>query len=267
MSDSTANLESSVSIPAILGYLNFSEGKPDSRFQKQLNEAYALFAQGADAMRSEREGEAPAGPGFHPACGSAGASHSRSESRQQPWQAFHETLTGKLEQLKKEGGGFQDARQAEAALALIFDHLMPTYRRHHQDLLAHLSDAELFQPFFVARIAEAVLTQGPPWQETERIVAGALNQLNDYVGYRPIAILETRPKGEPYDHERVRPIPLYIRGAGVAWGRYQALVSKALEILSATDGELLQEAYFNPELLDELALDPRAYDHGHPVNR
>src|SRR5713101_304078 len=122
MSDSTTNLESSVSIPAILGYLNFSEGKPDSRFQKQLNEAYALLAQGSDAMRSEREGEAPAEPGFHPAYGSAGASPSHraspsySESAQHPWQALHNTLTHKLAALKKEDGGFRDARQAEAVL-------------------------------------------------------------------------------------------------------------------------------------------------------
>ena len=42
----------------------------------------------------------------------------------------------------------------------------------------------------------------PPWEEAERIVAGALTQLNDRVGHRPIAILETRPRGEPDDHER-----------------------------------------------------------------
>jgi hypothetical protein len=130
-----------------------------------------------------------------------------------------------------------------------------------------LSDRELFQPFFLVRVFEAVLLQGPPWNEERRIVTDALRQLNDYVGHRPVAILETRPKGEPYDHERVRPIPLYIRGAGVAWGRYRDLISKALEILFATDSGLLAEAYFDPELLDELAVDPRAYDHGHPVNR
>src|SRR5205807_1551369 len=61
--------------------------------------------------------------------------------------------------------------------------------------------------------------------------------------------------------------PLYIREAGVAWGRYHALVGKALEILATTDASLLAEAYFDSDLLDELAFDPRAYDHGHPVNR
>ena len=43
MTDSTANLESSATLPAILGYLNFSEGKPDARFQKQLSDAYQFL--------------------------------------------------------------------------------------------------------------------------------------------------------------------------------------------------------------------------------
>jgi hypothetical protein len=49
-----ANLEGVASLSAILGYLNFSEGRPDCRFQKQLNDAYALLAQEADAPRSKK---------------------------------------------------------------------------------------------------------------------------------------------------------------------------------------------------------------------
>src|SRR3984893_1373581 len=30
---------------------------------------------------------------------------------------------------------------------------------------------------------------------------------------------------------------------------------------------LLNKAYYDPELLDEFAIDPRAYDHAHPLNR
>src|SRR5262249_8520009 len=181
---------------------------------------------------------------------------------------LHEILRDKLETLRTSGvSAFRDTRQAEAVLTLVFTKLLPAYRSHHADLLFHLGDRELFQPFFLARIFEAVLAQGAPWDEEERIVAGALRQLNDYVGHRPIAILETRPKAEPYDHERVRPIPLFIRGAGVAWGRYQDVVTKALDILAATDPAILAEAHFDPQLLDELAGDPRAYDHAHPANR
>src|SRR5206468_11850168 len=122
-----------------------------------------------------------------------------------------------------------------------------------------------------AVLAQGGLAQGAnapsSEEETERLVAGALNQLNDYVGYRPIAILETRPKGEPYAHERVRPIPLYIRGAGVAWTCYQPLIERTIQILQAVDPAILADASFDMDLLDELALDPRAYDQSHPAGR
>jgi len=72
---------------------------------------------------------------------------------------------------------------------------------------------------------------------------------------------------EPYDHERVGPIPLYFRGVGVACGRYENLIVRALEILQGSDPALLRDACFDPALLEELALDPRAYDHSHPANK
>jgi hypothetical protein len=229
------DLEKLVPLQGLLGYLNFAGGKTDARFQKQVSDAYGFLA----------ERGAP-----------------------EPWKALHELLRSKLDALKASGSGaFRDVRQAKAVLELTFTKVLPAYRQHHADLLFHMSDRELLQPFFLVRVFEAVLFQGTPWSDERRIVADALRQLNDYVGHRPVAILETRPKGEPYDHERVRPTPLFIRGAGVAWGRYRDLVSKALEILAAADPALLAEAYFDPELLDELAVDPRAYDHGHPVNR
>jgi hypothetical protein len=228
-------LDSVVSLQAMLGYLNFAGGKPDARFQKQLNEAYAFLAEHGAA---------------------------------QPHVALEEGLRARLSELRASGSSaFRDSAQAEAVLTLVFELVLPAYREHHADLLFHLNDRELFQPFFLARVFEAVLNQGPPWDEERRIVVGALTRLDDFVGHRPIAVLETRPKGEPYPHERVRPIPLYIREAGVAYGRYQGLVSKALEILAQTDPSLLGEACLDPELLDELAVDPRAYDHASPVNR
>src|SRR5262249_50423354 len=164
------------------------------------------------------------------------------QSVAEPWRALHEALAAKLHELHvANSAAFQDVRQAEAVLSLTFDNLLPGYRRHHTDLLFHLSDEELFQPFFLARVFEAVLSQGSPWDEGDRIVSGALKQLSDFVGHRPIAILETRPKGEPYEHERVRPIPLYLRGAGVGFGRYAELIGKGLELLAATDPGILAE--------------------------
>lgn len=222
-------------LQALLGYLNLAEGKPDPRFQQQLNDLYAQLAAAGD---------------------------------ERPWGGVHQSLVRHLHELHHSGAAaFRDIDQAKAVLRITFDEVLPAYRRHHADLLGHLSDAELWQPFFLARVFEAVLRQRGPWDERERVVAGALQALNDFVGHRPIATLESRPEGEPYGRERVRPIPLYLRGAGVASGRYRELIAKGLEILESTDPALLRETYFDPKLLDELALDPRAYDFDHPAEK
>src|SRR5262249_17981292 len=159
----------------LLGYLNFSDGRPDPRWQRGLNDAFAFFAKRGDA---------------------------------EPWLALCRWLSVRLADLQTGGtAAFRDVTQARGVLA-VFPAVLKAYRAHHGDLLFHQSDRDLFQPFFLVRVFEAVLVQGAPWNEEERIVRGALRQLNDFVGHRPIAILETRPRGEPYDHERVRPIPL-----------------------------------------------------------
>lgn len=235
MAQQYPELDQLVSWQALLGYLNFSEGKPDGRFQKQFNDLYVFLVEHGEP---------------------------------DPWLASARILRQHLDTLRSAGSGpFRDTTQVDAVLALSVEKVLPAYQAHHADLLFHRSAAELFQPFFVVRVIEAVLGQGAPWNEEDRIVRGTLDQLNDFVGHRPIAILETRPRAEPYDHERVRPIPLYLRGAGVAGGRYQELIDRALEIIQQTDPALLRDASFDFELLDELALDPRAYDHGHPNNR
>ncbi|HEV8058788.1 MAG TPA: hypothetical protein VGP68_02890 [Gemmataceae bacterium] len=234
MDELLAKLERRTPLAGLLGYVNFAAGKPDARFRHNLSDAYAVI---------EQHGEA------------------------RPYETLERVLRSRLQTLNKTEAAFRDSTQAEAVLELVFQHLLPAYRQHHQDLLFHQTDENLFTPYFLAVAMEAVLAQGGPWNDKRRIVAGALGQLNDFVGHRPIAILETRPRGEPYEQERVRPVPLWLRGAGAAWGRYRELVGRALEILSETEPAVLNEAGFDLEALEELAFDPRAYDHGHPANR
>lgn len=224
----------------ILGYLNFSSGTPDARFQRNLNAVFAL-------IESEHTADKPGSPA---------------------WRVLGEALHGRLQALKGAAQpAFQQVDQAEAALRLVFEGLLPAYREHHRDLLYHQSEDALLRPFFIARACEAVLAQGAPWDEPERIVPAALDQLNDFLGHRPVAVLRTPQRIEPYAHEWVRPIPLYLAGAGVAVGRYRAVIEQALAILAKADADVLESAYFDLSLLDELALDPRAYDFDHPVNK
>jgi hypothetical protein len=234
-----AGVDAAVSASKLLGYLNFSDGRPEPRWQKLLNEAYAFL-------------------------------DTQGESR--PHRALYEWLVGQLAVLQaNQVAGFKKVDQVSKVLDIAFNQVLPAYQQYHADLLFHLNERDLFQPFFLVRVCEAVLAETVEHangsSDRSQIVTAVLSRLNDFVGYRPVAILETRPRGEPYDHERVRPIPLFIRNAGVAHGPYQAVVTAALDLLAKTDPANLAEAYFDPHLLDELAEDPRAYDHTHPVNR
>ena len=224
----------------VVGYLNFSSGKADPKFLRNLSQLFRHF-------------ECP------------------SSDTQTDDQSTVATLCAQLlqtiERLKAAGGAFADVSQAQAIVDLLQNRLLPDYRGFHRDLLFHQNETDLWRPFFLGRACEALLQQGSPWDEGERIVSGALAQLNDYVGYRPAATLSTGDACEPYPHEFVRPIPVYIREAGVAWGRYENLIRGALEILSNTDEETLGRAWFDLAHLEEIAIDPRAYDFDHPVNR
>ncbi|MCL4190397.1 MAG: hypothetical protein KJZ87_01530, partial [Thermoguttaceae bacterium] len=233
-------------VQEIVGYLNFSSGTPDVRFLQNLN---GLFAR-LEAQKAPRAGRRKKGPAGKPA-----------------WQRVAEVISAGIKSLRETSEAFRQLDQAELVARLVFDELLPAYRRFHRDLLFHQTDEALLRPFFIGRACEAVLAQGPPWQDAARIVPAAIKRLNDFIGHRPVAVLETRQKIQPYEHEWVRPIPLYIAGAGTATGRYHDLVDRALEILRATDPDLLRQAWFDPNLLDELAMDPRAFDFDHPNNR
>ena len=223
-------------VQEILGYLNFSAGAADPRFLQHLNR---LFEQ----IDSQPDGTEPT------------------------WRRLGTLLRRELDVLHGGSPAFREVEQADNVLRLVFDEALPAYRRFHHDLLFHQTEEALFGPLLIGRMCEAVLRQGGPWDQNERITAGALAQINDSIGYRPVAVLRTEQKIQPYAHEWVRPIPLFIQGAGVAAGPYHDLVEKALSIIEATDPALRRAAYFDLALLDELAMDPRAYDFDHPVNK
>ncbi|MFN0196891.1 MAG: hypothetical protein ACKVT0_09095 [Planctomycetaceae bacterium] len=214
----------------VMGYLNFSNGSPDPAFQRNLN---AMFAQLGDNA----------------------------------WTLAPELLKNRAGQYQQQDAVFSDNSQALSAVSLVFSNLYPAYLTHHADLFFHLSDRELQQPFLLARFFEAVLRQGGPWSDADRIVRDALSQLNDYLGHRPVAVLENGRQMEPYAHERFRPVPLYLRGAGTASGPYQKLIARTMDFFTQLPEELLSSSYYDPNRMDELALDPRAHDHLHPVNK
>lgn len=219
-----------------VGYLNFSSGTSDSKFLRTLNQLFAHIEHTSDANA-------------------------------QPHLILCEWLERQIAEPSAKSATYGDVTQARAAFNILREQLLPAYRAFHRDLLWHQSDRELWRPLFLGRAFEVILSQGPPWSESQRIVEHTLESLNDYVGYRPVAVIESDRQMEPYAHERVRPIPLYIHEVGVAPGIYQELIGRALTILGETNPDILHDAWFDPKLVEELALDPRTYDFDHPASK
>ncbi len=219
----------------VVGYLNFSSGSSNPAFLRHLNAVWAWLAASGQTDR--------------------------------PWHSFAELLLRHMKAVEGTGAAFQNLEQAREVIRLTCDELLPAYRRFHTDLLFHQSDAALFQPFFLGRAFEAVLAEGPPWNETSRVVNGALRRLNSFVGHRPVPQLHGRAPGAPYEHEWTCPLPIYVRGAGTAVGPYQEVTEHALAILRATPASLLEEAGLDLDRLEELAVDMRAYDFDHPADK
>ncbi len=230
------DLDLEADLAQVLGYLNFSAGKPDAKTLGALNRIYARAL--------------PGGP-------YAGLP---------AWLQIQQRLQDALTRLRGTNPAFRASEQAAAVIELVWLHLLPSYLDFHRDQLFHQEPESIFNGFMLGRAIEAVLQQGGPWEEVDRITAGAIRRLNDFVGYRPVAVLEGR-RLEPYTNEMVRPIPLYIAGVGVTAGPYEGVVRECVAILKRSDPDTLRRAYFDFSILDELAIDPRAYDFDHPVNQ
>ncbi|SFH53489.1 hypothetical protein [Planctomicrobium piriforme] len=215
-----------------LGYLNFSSGNSDPQFVRNLNSLWEILPEGEDRRA-----------------------------------LLQKTLEDALVELAVSHPAFANAQQAQAVIQLGLHDLFPAYRDFHADLLYHVPDDDFDHPYFYAVLLEAILVQGGPWEETGRILGGALQYLNDYVGYRPVAVLENGRKMDVYAHERYRPIPIYLSGAGVSAGRYHDLIQQTFDFLRDAPQDILHDSYFELERLEELVIDQRAYDHLHPVNK
>lgn len=236
----------------ILGFLNFSSGNHDAKFLANLNCLFGYFANQTQASSSHSKSEK---------VNSLAASNDHLLAQQ-----VGKILAARLDVLSAENPTFRDATQSRTVLDLTFTKVLSAYRKHHRDLLFHQSDEFIFNSFFVGRTIEAVLRSDVPLDQTDKVIKSTLDQLNNFLGHRPVATLESQ-KIEPYAHEWIRSVPIYIRDAGIAIGRYQQITEKAIVILKQTDPHILRAAHFDPDKMDELAIDPRAFDFDHPINQ
>ena len=221
-----------IGVRDILGYLNFSTGSRDVRFAAAWNALYeALAKRGSTEI----------------------------------WRDALDALRTELATLAESVDAFRDSRQATRILDSV-EEALSEYRIFHRDSLYHQKNEFLFNSLFMARICR-LTTARDVFGDDGNLVADVVRQANDFLGYRPIPVLEGEERHEPNEREWISLVPLYYEGVGAAFGPYREVVEKTLEILRSTDDDLLREASFDPDKLRELALDPRAYDFDHPVNR
>ena len=174
-----------------LGYLNFSTGASDRQFLANLNQLFRTLAGASSGRRgqgkkSDKTGAPPPSPRHELAA----------------------LLRQRLDELSQQAGTFSDVNQARRVIDLFDNHVLRDYREFHRDLLAHQDEAVLFNALFCGRVFEAILgelAEGGD-ADTDAISAAIVKRLNDYMGNRPLATLETRLT-EPYHHEWHRPVP------------------------------------------------------------
>ncbi len=180
-----------------------------------------------------------------------------------------------IEQLQADSPAFANTARVRSLVPLLWSGLLPAYLDFHRDLLFHQPPEILFNGFMLGRCAEAILERigdrDAGSVDQTRLIDDVIGDLNDYVGYRPVAVLENR-KCEPYEHEFVRPIPVAMPGLGdrdaaFSAGPYADLIGRAVEAIRSAPEDILRAASMDPDQMIEVAIDPRAYDFDHPVNR
>lgn len=226
-------------LQSLVGYLNFSSGPAQPSILKAWNRIHDE-ASGGDVL---------SGP--------------------PPFLIIRRWLEETTESLQLNASAFGDVSRAECVIRILWSKLLPSYLDFHRDLLFHLEPEIIFNGFFLARCGEAMLQrlgEESTIEDETQLIDQVISQLNDYVGYRPVAVLENRAC-QPYTHEFVRPIPLAIDGAGISAGPYRELIRRALRCITTAPEDVLRAAAMDPNQVKELCLDPRAYDFDHPVNR
>ncbi len=262
----------------ILGYLNFSSGNHDTNFFRQLDELFGQHSQsqklldelleGADhhvARSNKRSNEEASieqlldkNDPFEK------TTNDQSDADCPTWKRVSLVLEQRLDFLAENNETFRDPKQARRVLKFVFDDFLSAWLEFHRDLLFHQRTDFLFNSFFVGRVFELTLQMID--LHDGQLLPKVLQQFNDHLGHRPIAALESQ-QIEAYPNEWIRPIPVYVEGVGAADGPYQSIICRAVELIQDTPNEILRAAKFNPDNLDELAIDPRAFDFDHPINK
>ncbi len=149
-------------------------------------------------------------------------------------------------------------------------------------LLGHPDQDSVAGPFWIPHLLEYLIALIPhdeipkssvdgggmalddlPWLMP--FVIRALRTFHDFVGYRPVPVLEMNQKVRVRNGERHRPGILWWPRVGVAPSPQAPLVKRAIFWLEHAPADILEESGFSLGSLTELSLDLREYDHSLPA--
>ena len=136
----------------LAGYMNFSSGASDPSIMAAWNTVFDIAS----------AGDPLTGP---PA-----------------WLVVKDWISETLENLQANESAFQDCQQASRLASLLWSELLPAYLDFHRDLLFHQVPELLFNGFFMARAADALLSVGLSGDD-EQVVRAAIDRLDDFVGW------------------------------------------------------------------------------------
>ena len=267
-----------VLLDKILGYLNFSSGNHDVNFFRQLDEIFSQHSQPQKLLAQLLDAA------DHRVARSNNRSNEETSIEQlldkndpfevsvddlndadcPTWKKVSKILSDRLDFLEENNDTFRDPQQARRVLKFTFEVFLPGWLKFHRDLLFHQRTEFMFNSFFVARVFEQTLRLIDV--RDDQLLAKVLEKFNDHLGHRPIASLESQQIAA-YPNEWIRPIPLYIAGVGAADGPYQTIINMTVKLIRETPDDILRDAKFNPDNMDELCIDPRAFDFDHPINK
>ena len=227
-----------VSLDSVLGYLNFSSGNHDARFFANFDELFRQYSRPFELLRELLESDEHCVARSNKRANAETTvddlldrndlfepekfswSSLAADCSDEPWIKVHHQLIERLDWLEKNNETFRDSTQVRDVVAFVFEDFLPALLKFHRDQLFHQRTEVLFNSFFVARAFETTLGN-IALARADRL-STVLEQFNDHLGHRPVATLESQ-KIEPYPHEWIRPLPIWVREVGPASSPYEGL--------------------------------------------
>ncbi len=179
-------------------------------------------------------------------------------------QVVRDRLLDAVERAKARGDRVIRQDHVRSVLDVTFDKVFPALEEKFSGVGGDPRPF-LANPFLYARIANTVLRYSRDFDRPYVVARAVTKDLADFLGYRPTPVLEGNDRVQPRPAERTLVVPVYLRGVGLAYFKFEREVELFLECLRRTPEALLESCGIVLDAITEIAVDPRVYDYLHPA--